>query len=514
MVRLTYFFLTCNLQNKGTSSTLGGDKRPAPPNSPTLEPSTSVNPNHPAVLGLSGATPKKKPPPFNFATNGTTTTATNGTGSGTGGTSFFGGATATSPGSIGSNVATPTTILGLGGSSTTSGLGTSSSLGVKPFGSGLGTSTSQSQPSGFGLGLSQPQQTSNTFGGSTAGFGGGLGGGIGGGIGGSIGGGVGGNIGGIGGGIGGNIGGGFGGGLGGGFNQSQQQQFPQNTLQQSTFQQQQQPPVPQLQPGQQSLPASFTSSISSTSLPPKPSIFADFGSTLRSTNLNTPSPGPSNQNYGPAQPPSIENQLALLKQKWDSTSPECIFQTYFYNRVGADQAALYTKPPNHDQKKWDEAVSARPDNSVVPVLAVGFQALKERSQLQEQQVVTYRARMHEIIGKLSEIQKSHDLTTSPKIEMARDKLITLSHRTLRLAAKVQALKSRGYALRPEEEVLKERLVMLERELRDPDSFGRVGEIWARLGAVKQRLALLSRSEGEGGIDWSDEGTAEIIAKVS
>jgi len=121
--------------------------------------------------------------------------------------------------------------------------------------------------------------------------------------------------------------------------------------------------------------------------------------------------------------------------------------------------------------------------------------------------------MHEIVGKLSELQKQHDLTTAPKIDGARDKLITLSHRTLRLAAKVQVLKSRGYALRPEEEVLKERLVLLERELRDPDSFGRVGEIWARLGAVKQRLALLNQGEGTGGIDWSDEGTAEMIAKV-
>jgi len=147
------------------------------------------------------------------------------------------------------------------------------------------------------------------------------------------------------------------------------------------------------------------------------------------------------------------------------------------------------------------------------VLAVGFPALKERSQLQETQVLTYRARMHEIVGKLAELQKSHDLMTAPKVDNARDKLITLSHRALRLAAKVQVLKSRGYALRPEEEVLKERLVTLERELKDPDSFGRVGEIWARLGAVKQRLALLSRAEGEGGIDWSDESTTEMIANV-
>lgn len=457
------------------------DKRTAPPNSPTLEASTSINPNHPAVLGLSGSAKKKPPPLGGFGTSPATTT-TNGTGTG----SFFGGATATSPGSIGTST-NPTSFPGLGApnpstsTSTGSGLGSGSSLfGSKPFGSGFGSSTTaqnQPQTSSFGLG-SQAQPTQSALGTST--------------LGGST--------------FGSSFGGGF-----GGFNQSQQQpqqQQQQQPLGQSTLQ----PPIPQLQPGHQTLPNSFTSSISSSSLPAKPSIFGDFGSTLRSKNPNEPITGPSNLNYGPAQPPSIENQLSLLKQKWDPTSPECVFQTYFYNRVGADQAALYTKPANHDQKKWDEAVSARPDNTVVPVLAVGFPALKERRQLQEQQVLTYRARMHEIVGKLSELQKAHDLTTAPKIETARDKLITLSHRTLRLAAKVQVLKSRGYALRPEEEVLKERLVSLERDLRDPDSFGRVGEIWARLGAVKQRLALLSRSE-ETGIDWSDEATAEMVTKV-
>jgi nuclear pore complex protein Nup54 len=146
-------------------------------------------------------------------------------------------------------------------------------------------------------------------------------------------------------------------------------------------------------------------------------------------------------------------------------------------------------------------------------MAVGFHTLKERSTLQENQVLLYRARMHEIVGKLSELQKAHDLTTAPKIETARDKLITLSHRTLRLAAKVQVLKSRGYALRSEEEVLKERLLHLEKELRDPDSFGRVGEIWARLGAVKQRLVLLSQVDGQNAVDWTDDGTTEMVAKV-
>ena len=101
---------------EGTSSTLGGDKRPAPPNSPTLEPSTSINPNHPAVLGLSGSA-KKKPPPFGnlgmSTANGTTNGTAPGTGTGTG--SFFGGVTSASPPAIAGSTATPSTFAGFGG---------------------------------------------------------------------------------------------------------------------------------------------------------------------------------------------------------------------------------------------------------------------------------------------------------------------------------------------------------------------------------------------------------------
>jgi nuclear pore complex protein Nup54 len=445
----------------------GGDKRPAPPNSPDLTPS-KINPNHPAALGISGSS-KKKPP----ALEGFGASTTDGTGS------FFGGQITSNPGTVETMSSG-----GFGTPASSTGLGDASG---RVFG------TPQTGTSAFGLGTPQGQIGATGLGGSAFGTpaqntnlgGSGWGGSA---FGGSPFGGT------------GSQGTGFGG----------QPQFSQSAFQPQQSQQPQQP-IPQLQPGHQSLSPAFSSSITSHALPSKPSMFADFGTSLRGKSSD-PTPGPSNQNYGPAQPPSIPNQLSTLKQKWDPSSPECIFQTYFYNRVGTDQAALYTKPPNQDQKKWDEAVTARPDNSVVPVLAVGFPALKERRQLQEQQVLTYRARMHEIVGKISELQKAHDLTTAPKIDSARDKLITLSHRTLRLAAKVQVLKSRGYALRPEEEVLKERLVRLERELKDPGSFGRVGEIWARLGAVKQRLMLLNQVDNTK-IDWSDESTTEMVAKV-
>lgn len=65
---------------------------------------------------------------------------------------------------------------------------------------------------------------------------------------------------------------------------------------------------------------------------------------------------------GPAQPPSVADNIERIRAAWDRDSPQCAFQYYFYNRVPAEQALLYQKPPNHDQAKWDRAVANRPDN--------------------------------------------------------------------------------------------------------------------------------------------------------
>ncbi|CCG80561.1 Nucleoporin nup44 [Taphrina deformans PYCC 5710] len=194
--------------------------------------------------------------------------------------------------------------------------------------------------------------------------------------------------------------------------------------------------------------------------------------------------------YGPSQPASIQEQLLKLKNAWDPTHPECMFQAYFYNRVAPETASLYTKPSDHKQSAWDDAVTNRPDNSVVPVLAKGFTDLGTRVKLQEQQIFAYRTRIHEIANKLKELMDRHVLHAEPKIDTARRRHIELSRRALQLAAKVQVLKCRGYALRPEEDQLRTRLQTLEGQLHDPTTFGRVGELWAKMTLLrlKQKAA--------------------------
>ncbi|KAG5518509.1 hypothetical protein PMAC_002905 [Pneumocystis sp. 'macacae'] len=215
--------------------------------------------------------------------------------------------------------------------------------------------------------------------------------------------------------------------------------------------------------------------------------------------------------------PSIVDQLQRLKNAWDPTHPDCAFQYYFYNRVPADEVALYVKPLHHNQQKWDEAIANRPENSVVPALAVGFSDIQKRVQLQEQQVMAYRIRMHEIVNKLGELSQKHDLSTTIKISEATLRHLELARRLLALAARVQVLKGRGYALQSEEENLKQRLKELTLKINEPSVFGRMNELWARMTFIREKAKSIEK-EREGGIvvniNWKkDEEQLEKITRV-
>lgn len=230
-------------------------------------------------------------------------------------------------------------------------------------------------------------------------------------------------------------------------------------------------------------------------------------------NLTTSVNGQQNM-YGPSQPATIQDQLSRLKNAWDPTHPDCMFQAYFYNRVAPETASLYTKPPEHKQAAWDEAVSNRPDNSVVPVLARGFNDLQLRVNAQEQQIHAYRTRIHEIANKLKELNDRHILHADPKIDGAKHRHMELSRRALQLASKVQVLRCRGYALRPEEVQLRARLQSAEQQLRDPSTFGRIDEIWASMTLLRhQQKSAEQEVNARGYISTIDFETGDGLERI-
>ncbi|RPA81263.1 hypothetical protein BJ508DRAFT_414911 [Ascobolus immersus RN42] len=200
---------------------------------------------------------------------------------------------------------------------------------------------------------------------------------------------------------------------------------------------------------------------------------------------------------------TVPNDLAKIYNKWNPEHPECEFKFYFYNQVGADKASLYQKPPADDQRAWDKAYAERPNPGSIPVLAYGFKDLQERVRIQESQIQIYRRVLHEIQDMLNRIAQRHDLANSLKLEECKKRHEGLARRSLALAAKVQVLRNRGYALQPDEEMLKKRLEKLLKEVQDPGVWGRLNEIWARMTVVREKAKQMQEEIGNVGVEWDE-----------
>lgn len=135
---------------------------------------------------------------------------------------------------------------------------------------------------------------------------------------------------------------------------------------------------------------------------------------------------------------------------------------------------------------------------------------------QQQQVYTYRTILHQILQKLDTLSSEHDIKTSIKLEDCRRRHIALARRALSLAAKVQVLKNRGYALQPEEEMLKKRLEALAKQVQDPAVWGRVNEIWARMTVVRERARRMNEEVAGVSVEWDEKQlktTSEVCRMV-
>ncbi|RVD88496.1 uncharacterized protein DFL_002679 [Arthrobotrys flagrans] len=203
----------------------------------------------------------------------------------------------------------------------------------------------------------------------------------------------------------------------------------------------------------------------------------------------------------PTQTPTaaslVAGQVERLWSLWNVTSPDCQFQTYLYNQVDNEALANSYEPgPMEDKVKFDAAMRKRPNPKAVPVIVRGFDDLKIRMQQQENQIAIYRATLHGINNRLTELSRNHDIKTTIKLSEALSRHQQLAHRTLSLSAKVQVLKNRGYALQPEEDQLKKKLETLTKMVSDPSVNGRMNEIWARMQIINQKAKQMEHEISE------------------
>ncbi|KAJ1885940.1 Nucleoporin nup57, partial [Kickxella alabastrina] len=222
----------------------------------------------------------------------------------------------------------------------------------------------------------------------------------------------------------------------------------------------------------------------------------------------------------PSEAEELSRQLLIIKECWDPTSPHYQFRHYFYNVAEPGQAHLYQCPAGQDPTLWQQAQSDNPDpQTLVPVLANGFDDLRKRVDSQSLQMQSYQARTEEVSDKLCGILQKHHSGTTVRLSECRRRQAELSQRLLEFMKQLQLLRLRGQLLHPEEEVFRVRVEHLEKEM-------------SRSGALKQRLAelqdhtyrlqanarrrreLLGLSSGGGdGYEVADEVQLETVMKM-
>ncbi|KAB5562698.1 nucleoporin complex subunit 54-domain-containing protein [Coniochaeta sp. 2T2.1] len=280
-----------------------------------------------------------------------------------------------------------------------------------------------------------------------------------------------------------------------GGNQSTTSAFGQSTAQQ-TNQQQQQQPQQQSQFGQQ--PQQNMNSFTQSQQQPQ------LGSSLWQ-------PGSMSSHQK-----SIPDQMQLIAEKWHPAHPSCAFKTYFYNKVDESRIPFYQPGPQDDPKEWEEALSRKPAPGFMPVLCSGFQGMAERLKVQRRAAGEFNARLHEINASLDAILSRHDLETSVRALNARRKHAALRNRCLALAARVQVLRNRGYALSTDEDELRTKLMEMERGMQDPALSARMEELWSRLIVLRGyadslRIEINKRGMSEdGGLGEEVEAKAKKI----
>lgn len=218
------------------------------------------------------------------------------------------------------------------------------------------------------------------------------------------------------------------------------------------------------------------------------------------------------------QKPILE-QMKLVTEKWDPANPNCVFKHYFYNKVDESHIPFYKPSAHEDPREWEEALQNKPAPGFMPVMCSGYESLADRLKTQKRANSEFNTRLHQVNGSLDAILQRHELETEVRALAARRRTTALSERCLALAARVQVLRNRGYALSGDEDDLSGRLQALGREVQDPAVGAREEELWSRLIVLRGYADQLNKekekpsgADGEG-LDAETEGKAKRVSAI-
>lgn len=203
----------------------------------------------------------------------------------------------------------------------------------------------------------------------------------------------------------------------------------------------------------------------------------------------------------PGYTPTINDQIAQLKEKWDPLSGKCVFETHLYNKYSEAEIAQLLqqpRPANESPEEWEKAMAARPSPLRFPVKVALFDEIAQRVEVQLAHVAKLRVLLNNINDQSTQLASQRDLDTQTRLAEAQARHTALLRRLLKLASLLAVLKLKGYPLLPEEEELSRQFEALNARISDPcGSVGKLGDLYARLAILKGRseevLARLATS---------------------
>ncbi|THH32835.1 hypothetical protein EUX98_g1332 [Antrodiella citrinella] len=217
---------------------------------------------------------------------------------------------------------------------------------------------------------------------------------------------------------------------------------------------------------------------------------------------------------------ALMQRIEAIAQAWNSSSPNCQFQHYFYNLVDPAQVHLYGRPQNAvNDALWQKAVRENPDPSCfVPVIASGFDDIQQRVEAQSRQAQAHQNSLKELKTRIRALTEKHEVTNSARLMRAATLQTQLTQRVMRVVQHLHLLipALRSSSIRAEEETLRARLEEIAEEIKRPGGLGRLkgklNELWAFIGALN---AAKDRDRKDSGRGWAvvDEDGLTQIAQI-
>lgn len=277
-----------------------------------------------------------------------------------------------------------------------------------------------------------------------------------------------------------------------------------------------------------SAPTTATQPPATTNTTNQPTTGFGFGLTPTNTNTQptagTQQPPQQQQQFQAQYANSIEARFMAIKDAYSPSSPDCRFQTVFYNKVEPNTIGQYVRPPIANARLWEAAVKNNPDPStLVPSLAVGFEDLRKRISEQDKAAAAFNATLASMSASLESMVHGHEASTALALVQLQRVHAQQSHRLLQLVNRVECARSKDILPRlPQELEFEHKLHVLERKITQPQPLShKIAELSAMVKLLEHKndsttgnslTPTLHSSDGASVAAWlqSDEPSAKEL----